>query len=209
MKLFFRAAAALSLALATTGSGIAAPKASTLSFNVAARLTSGGNAQSLTSRVLAKGNRVRLETRMGEQNVIFLAAPPYLYKLIPASKAGVRWKNDKWSSSRFDLQALLRNPSAIRAQLKARGAKSIGTQKVGGTLTDILLAKNAMGRGTDVKAWLRRGDALPLRLEAKSKNMNGVVTWSNYRRDTPLADALFQVPQGYNVRERQGRPGLM
>ena len=206
MKQFFPPLAVAGAMLVATSSAFAAPQ--TLSFNVTARVTSDGGAQNVRSRVLSKGNRVRLETKLGDQAVVFLAAPPYLYKLLPASKAGIRWKNDRLNGS-FDLQSLMRNPKEIRAQLKKRGAKSVGTQTLGGSLADILLAKNFGGSGTQVKAWLRRGDALPLRLEARSKNLSGVVTWSDYRRDSPLADSLFQVPRGYNVRESSRRPGLM
>jgi hypothetical protein len=183
----------------------------TLAFNVTARVasTGTGSAQTFSSRVQSKGNRIRIETTLGDRPIVFLATPPYLYKLIPSSKAGVRWENVKWNNSRFDLQTLLRNPAAIREMLKKQGAKAIATQTVNGTLTDVLTAKNVMGQGTDVKAWLRRSDALPLRLESRSKGLSSVVSWTNYRRDIMLPDALFKVPVGYNVREAQGSPGMM
>lgn len=186
----------------------AAPAASqTLTFNVSARLTAGGNAQTIASRVQAKGEKVRIETKLGDRPVVFLAAPPYLYKLIPSAKAGVRWKSDKLSSGSFNV-AMLFDPAAIRQQMSARGAKSLGSQLLDGMRTDVFQAKNVGGRGTDVKAWLRRGDALPLRVETRSKSFNSDVSWSNYRRNVTLSDALFKVPAGYSVRESQGKPGL-
>lgn len=188
---------------------VALPAAKTLTFDVSARLSSNGSdsATTLSSKVWAKGSRVRIETSMGDRAVVFLAAPPYLYKLIPAAKAGVRWKSAKLSTGRFDIASLF-DPTAIRAQLQARGAKPQGTETVNGTVTEIYQAGNVGGRGTDIKAWLRRGDALPLRVETHSKSLNSVVTWTNYRHNTSLAETLFQVPAGYNVRDSQGKPGL-
>lgn len=184
----------------------AAPK--TLTFDVTARLSSnGGGAQTLSSRVQAKGNKVRIETKLGDRPIVFMVSPPYLYKLIPAAKAGVRWKSAKMSAGRFDIASLF-DPTAIRGQLKARGAKALGTQTLNGTLTDIFQATNYGGHGTDIKAWLRRGDALPLRVETHSSSLDSVVTWNNYRRNVSLAESLFEVPAGYNVRESQGKPGL-
>jgi hypothetical protein len=184
----------------------AAPQ--TLSFNVAARLSSSsGDAQNLSSRVMAKGDRVRIETIMGSREVVFLTAPPYLYKFIPAAKAGVRWKSANLGSGRFNVASLF-DPAAIRKQLQQRGAKAMGTALLNGERTDVFAASNVSGRGTDIKAWLRRTDALPVRVETRSKGLNSVVTWSNYRRNAALAENLFQVPAGYNIRESQGKPGL-
>ena len=186
----------------------AAPAApQTLTFNVAARITSGQNAQKIASRVLAKGNRARIETKMGTAPVIFIASPPYLYKLIPAAKAGVRWKSDKLNNAKFNVAALF-DPTAIRKQVTSRGAKALGSALLGGVRTDIFQAMNVGGRGVDLKAWLRRGDGLPLRMETRSKSFNSDVTWSNYRRNVSLPDSLFQVPAGYTVRDSQGKPGL-
>ena len=184
------------------------PLSKTLTFDVSAKLSSnGGDAMTLASRVWAKGSRVRIETKLGDRAVVFLAAPPYLYKLIPSAKAGVRWKSAKLGTGRFDIASLF-DPTAIRSELKSRGAKSSGTQTLNGTVTDIYEAANVGGRGTDITAWLRRGDALPLKVETRSKSLTSVVTWSNYRHNTAVAESLFEVPVGYNVRESQGKPGL-
>jgi hypothetical protein len=202
------AAASVSLfpALAQTAPANAAPQ--TLTFNVNARLSSnGGSTQNMAARVLAKGNRVRIETKMGERDVVFLAAPPYLYKLIPSSKAGVRWKSTQLNDSRFDVASLF-NPTAIRQQLRTHGAKAVGSQVLNGVRTDVFQAKKAIGGGTNIKAWLRRDNTLPLRIETRSKSLSSVVSWSNYRRNAALPASLFKVPAGYNVRESQGKPGL-
>jgi hypothetical protein len=204
------AASPLSAAPARPGSAAKGAER-TLAFNVTARVSSPGtgSAQTYSSRVQSKGNRIRIETSLADRPIVFLATPPYLYKLIPSSKAGVRWENVKWDNSRFDFQTLLRNPAAIRDMLKKQGAKAIATQTLNGTLTDVMVAKNVMGRGNEVKAWLRRSDALPLRLESRSKGLSSVVSWTNYQRDIVLPETLFKVPVGYNVREAQGSPGMM
>lgn len=199
------AAASLLPAFAQTAPANAAPQ--TLTFNVAARLSSNGSAQNMAARVLAKGNRVRIETTLGDRPVVFLAAPPYLYKLIPSSKAGVRWKSTQLNDSRFDVASLF-NPAAIRQQLKTHGAKSIGSQVLNGVRTDVFEASKAIGGGTNIKAWLRRDNTLPLRIETNSKSLSSIVSWSNYRRNAALAESLFKVPAGYHVRESQGKPGL-
>jgi hypothetical protein len=183
---------------------------STLAFNVTARLSSTGtgSSQTFSSRVQSKGNRVRIETKLGDRPVVFLASPPYLYKLIPTSKAGVRWENAKWDNSRFDIQTLLRNPAAIRTLLQQKGAKQVGRTMIDGVATDIFTARNVMGEGSQVKAWLRRSDALPVRMESRSSGLSALIKWTNYSRDNAMSDSLFRVPADYNIREAQGSPGL-
>jgi hypothetical protein len=167
--------------------------------------------QTFAARVLAKGNRSRIETSLSDRPVVFLLAPPYAYKLLPQSKAGVRWRLDPKTTSRFagtDLQTLLRNPGALRAALQKAGARRVGTAKMAGVASDIYAARNLAGQGGTAKVWLRRGDSLPLRLEATSSMLSTTVSWSNYRRGLPLSDKLFGVPAGYSVRDTQGQPRL-
>ena len=182
----------------------------TLSFVMTARFASpsaGEAGQTVDSKVWSKGNRVRLETVLSDRRVVFLMAPPYIYKLIPGSKAGIRWKNDKTEMGGLDLQSMLRNPAMIRAVLKSRGAKTVGSARLNGTLVDVVTARDLMGQKGTAKAWLRKSDALPLRLELKSGGLSGAVSWRNYKRDAPLSDSLFKVPSGYKVRESQGSAG--
>ncbi|HEX8835130.1 MAG TPA: hypothetical protein VF719_13055, partial [Abditibacteriaceae bacterium] len=170
-----------------------------------------GTTQTVSSRVLTKGSRIRVQTELGDRPVVFLVAPPYLYKLIPSAKAGVRWKNDKLASrtSNIDLQAMLRNPALIRSMINQGGAKRAGSSTLGGALVDIYTVSNWKGKGGSAKTWLRRSDALPVRMEATSGSISSVVSWTNYSRNIPLSDSLFRVPAGYSIRESEGQPNLM
>ena len=214
MKISFsRSLVALTVVTACAWASHAAPPQSaprTLSFAMTARIGSsmaGEAAQIVSSKVWTKGNRVRLETVLSDRPVVFLMSPPYIYKLIPGAKAGIRWKNDKTEMGGLDLQAVLRNPQFIRAILKSRGAKTVGAATLDGTAVEIVTARDLMGQKGTAKAWLRRSDALPLRLELKGGAMSGVVSWRDYKRDAPLADSLFKVPSGYKMRESQGSGG--
>jgi hypothetical protein len=146
--------------------------------------------------------------------VVLLYASPYIYKLLPDVKAGVRWKATRSperllpDAANFDLQTLLRNPAAIRTALQKQGARRVAATTLNGTPADIFEARNFRGKGQTVKAWLRRTDALPLRLESTSRTLSTIVSWRNYQRG-PLRDALFQVPVGYNIRNVQGQPGIL
>jgi hypothetical protein len=81
----------------------------------------------LSARVSMKGNRTRIETRLSDQPVVFLYASPYLYKLLPSSRVGVRWRADRTSQGKtmanFNVQTLLRDPSMIRTALRQAGAR--------------------------------------------------------------------------------------
>jgi hypothetical protein len=195
--------------------------AQALSFQATARFvdrtTDVGSAmpqQVFAAKVLIKGNRVRIETRLSDQLVVFLYASPYIYKLLPDSKAGVRWMAARGperllpDADKFDLYALLRNPAAIRAALQKQGAKRVAVTTLNGTPAEVFEARNFRGREQNVKAWLRRSDALPIRLEANSRTLSTIVSWRNYQR-RPLPNSLFQVPTGYNIRNVQGQPSIL
>ena len=101
----------------------AAP-APNLTFDINARVTAtgAGVGQSLQARVLLHGNRTRIESTYAGQKSVTLVAPPYIYRLLPNSKAGVRWKMDGSRQRNFgalglDPQELIRNPGKIRALL--------------------------------------------------------------------------------------------
>lgn len=225
--------AAVSALTCLTGAGLAvataAPRATwkatrTLSFSVTARFDArragtslGQPQQTFSARVWSKGNQARVETRLSDERVVFVYAPPFVYKLLPDAKAGVRYQTPKSGSADsallngFNLQGLLHNPAAIRAALQKQGARRTGSGKVNGSgaVADIYTARNFMGKGQNVTVWLRRGDALPLRLEARSASLHSIVSWRDYRRDIALPDALFARPAGYSIRNSQNRPRLL
>jgi hypothetical protein len=195
--------------------------AQALSFQATARFidraTATGAAmpqQVFAAKVLIKGNRVRIESRLSDQPVVFLYASPYIYKLLPEAKAGVRWRAARPARhllpdmENFDLQTLLRDPAAIRATLRRQGARRVTVTVLNGTPVEVFEARNFRGKGQNVKAWLRRGDALPLRLESNSRTLSTIVSWRNYQRPH-LADSLFQAPAGYNIRNVQSQPSLL
>lgn len=203
----------------------AAPRAQALSFAVSGRFIAlqngrniGGAPQVLDARVVLSGNRARLETDSQDQTVVFLYAPPYLYKLLPQQRAGVRWKVSSLAGKGgastlggLDWQNALRRPQNIPAELKKRGAKRVGSAKLNGQLADIysgtIPAGMAGAPSTVIKAWLRRGDALPLRVETRSRTLFGVVNWKNYRR-AAANEGLFRVPRDYSLRDSTSRPRL-
>ncbi|HVF85444.1 MAG TPA: hypothetical protein VM821_05655, partial [Abditibacteriaceae bacterium] len=198
----------------------AAPAASGLSFDVLARLVSLQNGkasqmppQTFDARVFVKGRNVRIETELADRPVVFLLSPPHLTKLLPESKAGVRWMISRTGALpgagsaglANNLQDLMRNPSSLRAALGKSGAKKTGSGNLNGTLVDIYSASNFMGRGQKMIAWLRRGDALPMRAQLVSKTLSSTLSWRNYKR-AALADTMFRAPAGYNVRDSAERP---
>lgn len=192
----------------------------TLTFNVSAKLGASGageEGQPINSRVWTKGNKARIETNFGGRPMVFLISPSYIYKLIPAAKAGVRWKNEKGAPAggSFDLQALLRNPAQIRALLKNKGAKFEGSSKLGNTPVDVFVVPissktgGSKSRAYSAKGWLRKSDSLPLRLDINNNSFSAVISWRDYKRGTAVADALFAAPQGYKIRDAEGSPSLL
>lgn len=205
-------AALLPLFASASPVGAQTPRPSTLSFDVTARVANAGAApgpqQLIQAKVSLRGNAARVESSSGGAPSVVLYAPPYIYRLLPQSKAGVRWKIEPRRASNFvdfDPQQLLRDPSQIKVALLRGGAKSLGLGVLGGSPVEIYQAKNFGGRGQSAKVWLRRKDSLPLRLEASGGQFKLVASWRNYARPN-LPAALFSAPQGYKVRNLAGAP---
>jgi hypothetical protein len=170
---------------------------------------SGGEAgpeQTFNARVYVRGNSARVESAIGGRPLVMLYAPPYVYRLLPTSKSGVRYRLNAAPDAgglpaNLSPQALLSNPAAIRAALKNQGARRVGSAKLGGTPVDIFTVANFRGQGMNAKAWLRRSDALPLRMEMTSTRFNVTASWSNYQRGQALPASLFSVPAGFRMRD--------
>jgi hypothetical protein len=184
----------------------------TLSFDVTARvgaLSQGaGPQQTVEAKVLLRGNAARVESRSGGAPSVVLFSPPYIYRLLPRSKAGVRWKVDPRKPSQFadlDPQQLLRDPAKIKLALLRGGAKMVGKSMLSGVPVEIYQAKNFGARGQNAKVWLRRTDSLPLRLEASGGQFKIVASWRNYTRPR-LSSSLFVSPAGYKVRTLASSP---
>jgi len=189
-----------------------------LTFDISARVTAtgassgiGAAGQKLQARVLLHGNRTRIETTYAGQNSVTLVAPPYIYRLLPGSKAGVRWKMNGSRAKSFDglgldPQDLIRNPGKIRALLLQNGAKRVGSSTLGGAAVDVYTLNKPGEQLSNAKAYLRKSDSLPVKLEAEGKGLKVLALWSNYARPTDLAASLFRAPQGYKIRDAKSAP---
>ncbi len=182
----------------------------TLSFNIAARVEAKGGSEknivrTTTGRVFLRGQQARIETKLGEQTVVMLLLKPYVYRLLPSSKAGVRYKSSTPSPELeaffSDWPSLMNQPSKIRAALTQKGAKKTGAASIGGVVTDVYSAAKWAGQARPTKIWLRRSDSLPLRMETTAGGAKVTINWSNYRRAAPLLSSLFAVPKGYKIRD--------
>jgi hypothetical protein len=184
-----------------------------LSFQVNARfryqVEEDGDApeDSLDAKVLAQGQKARIETTVGGRPLVLLFSPPFLYKLLPASKSGTRYRLSDVSKNPgmagVNPQQWLRDPQSIRAALRGQGAKRAGQADLNGVPVEVWTAQKLMGHSGQVKAWLRRADALPLRLEIKSKALTATATWRNYQRMRTVSSAQFSPPAGFRIRDRQ------
>lgn len=213
--LLFTALPAALLAFPSFSFGAKAP--ATLSFNVAAQVKVKSNGpndivQATNGRVFLRGGQARIESKVGDQSVVVLFLKPYVYRLLPASKVGVRYKSSTPSPELeaffSDWPSLLNQPAKIRAALQKKGAKKTGTAKLSGVTTDVYTASRWDGKPRQVKLWLRRADSLPMRLESSAGGAKVTINWSNYRRGLALSPSLFAVPKGYKVREGQA-PRMM
>jgi hypothetical protein len=191
----------------------AAVASSALTFDITARVgTSGqfaGPQQTVQARILLRGNAARIETASAGTPAVVLFSPPYVYRLLPASKAGVRWKLGNPSTSNFadfDPQTFLRDPSKLKGELVKSGAKRTGGGVLDKAPVDIYEARDFKSKGQRVKVWLRKADSLPLRLEASGGQYKITASWRNYARPKSLPAALFAAPKGFRVREVQGQP---
>lgn len=204
--------------------GVAAPAhaapVSNLTFNINATVSAtgassgiGAAGQRLAARVLLHGNRTRIETTYAGQKSVTLVAPPYMYRLLPASKAGVRWKMNgsrekTLGGMGLDPQELIRNPGKIRALLLQNGAKRIGSSTLNGVAVDVYTISKPREQISSAKAYLRKNDALPVKFEAQGKGLKVSALWSNYARPKELSAALFQAPTGYRIREAKSAPPM-
>lgn len=192
----------------------AAPSVPALTFRVTARVGATGQyagpQQTLQARVLLRGNAARVETTTAGTPSVVLVTPPYVYRLLPQSKAGVRWKIQPQTAARgeFDPQELLRDPSKIKVALLRGGAKRTGAGVLNGTPVEIYEARNFGQKGQQAKVWLRRSDSLPLRLESKGGGIQVSASWRDYARPKNLSASLFVAPKGFRVREVAGRPSF-
>jgi hypothetical protein len=191
----------------------ASPGVPAIIFNVTARVgvtgQFSGPQQTVQARVLVRGNAARIETSNGGTPAVVLFSPPYVYRLLPQSKAGVRWKVDPTRSSaisKFDPQALLRDPSKLKGELMQGGAKKTGSGTIDKAPVDIYEARDFGHKGQTVKVWLRHQDSLPLRLESSGGQIKIVASWRNYQRPQNLSAALFSAPKNFRVREVSGPP---
>lgn len=191
-----------------------------LTFDINARVTAtgassgvGATGQKFQARVLLHGNRTRIESTFAGQKSITLVAPPYIYRLLPTSKAGVRWKMDGSRAQSFealglDPQELIRNPGKIRALLASNGAKRVGSSTLNGGAVDVYTINKPGEKLSSAKAYLRKSDALPVKLEASGNGLKISALWSNYARPKDLSAALFRAPQGYRIRDAKSAPPM-
>lgn len=216
-----RASVALSLCALSFASAVVWPAQAApvpnLTFNINAQIAatgaSGAPTQKFDARVLLHGNRTRVESDFGGQKTVTLVAPPYIYRLLPDSKAGVRWKIDATRQNNFaalgvDPQKLIRDPASIRALLLQGGAKRTGAATLGGTAVEVYQINNSKGPFSSAKAWLRKSDALPLKLQAAGQGLAVTALWSNYARPKDLPAALFQAPPNYRIRDAHSAPPM-
>ena len=199
--------------LASASSAFAAPAG--LGFDVTARVSAAGKnqlpAQTILAHVVLSGSKARVETKGAGSRSVVLFTPPFVYRLLPDSRAGVKWKLSQASSTKFggfDPQQLLRNPSQIRAALLSGGAKRTGVGVLGGVPVEVFEASKPGQKFSRVRAWIRRSDSLPLRLEATNGGLKVVASWSRYTRLSNVSAAQFAPPKGFAIREMQNPPTL-
>ena len=203
--------------LAVSGAAVCAAPASQagMGFNMTMRVTATGQnqlpPQTVQAKVLLSGSRARIETQTASSRSVTLFAPPYIYNLLPSEKAGVRYKIPKSRGDALaggNLQAMLRDPSKIRGALLQGGAKRTGTTVLSGVPVDIFdIAKPVKGF-SKARAWIRRSDSLPARLEATRGGIKIVASWSGYTKLASVNAAQFAPPKGFAIRESQNPPML-
>jgi hypothetical protein len=185
--------------------------ANTLTFSMTARFSyNDGSGSTMPEQVananfFVSGQKVRIESEVAGRPMVVLYAPPYAYRLSPAAKTGIRYKADalpELSAKYFGSSDFLPNPQSIRASLQKAGAKKTGSAQLAGQAVDVYTVKNFRGKNNNATAWLRKGDALPLRFEIKSPKLNGVASWRNYQRGRAVAPTMFAVPENYRIIDR-------
>jgi hypothetical protein len=187
-------------------------KPPTLSFDLAASARRNGSksaAQVMNARFYIRGERVRMESELAGQPLVVLLAHPYVYRLLPDSKTGVRYKANsvvpEFNALGAHWSDLLQQPQKLRAQLKKQGAKKIGTSTLRDARVDVYSVSQWNGQPRKMKLWLRRSDALPLRAQTETGGAQVTVNWKNYRRGHTFSSSLFAVPKNYRIRDGQTR----
>ncbi len=207
------------LALGGVAASVEAAPVPNLTFDIEAKVTTSGGGvgalgQKLRARVLLHGNRTRVETTYAGQKSVTLVAPPYIYRLLPKSKAGVRWKMNGSRAQSFDAlgldpQELIRNPGKIRALLLQNGAKRVGSSTLNGTAVEVYTLNKPKEQLSSARAYLRKSDSLPLKLEAAGQGLKVLALWSNYARPKSLPASLFSAPRNYKIRDAKSAPPMM
>lgn len=228
----FAASGALIGAFSSIGSSSVAQAApqnptravSSLSFNVSTRFMfkdarngSSAGQQAINARVQAQGSKARIETIVSDRPLVVIYTPPFLYRLLPGAKSGVRYQLAPGASvgslsnngvvAGLDLQKVLRNPGTLRALLLRAGAKKTGVKTMNNVPLDVYSTRNFGGKPQALTAYLRR-DGLPVRLYTSSKRFSLSASWNNYSRSA-LPASLFSVPANYRVRAAQGTPHIL
>jgi hypothetical protein len=191
---------------------LSAATPATLSFNVNVHATQGmQTTRAMSAKVLLRGERVRIENG-DNPKIVTLWVAPYLYRLLPNSRSGVRSRSQDlpvMAGAVPNWTTLWQQPTRIRSVLKAKGARKIATPILNGVATEVYTAKNWQSMNTptgnvrlqNVRLWLRRSDALPVKLESSASGWKVVATWNNYQRNPKLSSSLFEVPKGFRIRD--------
>lgn len=210
MQVLAAACAPLALAPAAWAQGKAAPL--NLTFDLSARVfykdgaSSSAPAQVIDAKVWLSGRKARLDTTLSGRPLRLLFAPPVAYRLLPAAKIGQKYAASQLpgigglSGALPGADGLSPDPKAIRAALLKGGARKTGSAVLAGVPVDVYSSARFRGREDKVKAFLRKRDALPVRVELDSKNFSAVASWRNYKRPGALNPSLFAVPPGFKIR---------
>jgi hypothetical protein len=184
-----------------------------LTFDLTARIfykdgaSSSAPAQTIDAKVWLSGRKARLDTTLSGRPLRLLFVPPFAYRLLPAAKVG-----QKVSASGLPAlgglsgvvpggDGLSPDPQAIRAALIRGGARKTGSTVLAGVPVDVFTSARFRGRADTVKAFLRRSDSLPARVEINSRNFSAVASWRNYQKPRALNPSLFAVPPGFKIRQ--------
>lgn len=203
--------------LAVSAAAVCAAPASQsgIGFNMTARITATGQnqlpPQTIEAKVLLSGSKARIDTKTASSRSVTLFTPPYIYTLLPSEKAGVRYQMPKSRGDALaggNLQSMLRDPSKIRAALLQGGAKRTGSTVLNGVPVDIFdFAKPTKGFSKG-RAWIRRSDSLPARMEATRGGIKIAASWSGYTKLASVSAAQFAPPKGFAIRNSQNPPML-
>lgn len=165
-------------------------------------------AQIINAKVWLSGRKARMDTTLSGRPMRLLLTPPFAYRLLTVAKIGQKFRASSLPGLGGVMpgsEALSPDPNTIRAALISGGARKTGSTVLGGVPVDIFTSSRFRGRADKVKAFLRRSDALPTRVEIDSKNFSAIASWRDYQKPASLSQALFDIPTGFKIRE--GQPG--